>query len=160
MRIAIRHRPESAATSSGHRRGLSPGRPRDPRRPAGGLFPLLRHVDSDAATIAGLWDQLRGGWRGRRWRAGSGAWAWVDPPDPLRRYQREWPDEPSHMDIMKLDRFDHDNFRHDTSSLRIVADPPWHIDAVGGRSHHSMQSDAVDALHESSRRVENTSERS
>jgi hypothetical protein len=29
-----------------------------------------------------------------------------------------------------------DNLRHDRPPLWIVADPPWHIDAVGGRSQH------------------------
>jgi hypothetical protein len=27
---------------------------------------------------------------------------------------------------------DRDNLRHDRSPLWILADPPWHIDAVGG----------------------------
>jgi hypothetical protein len=31
---------------------------------------------------------------------------------------------------------DRDNLRHDRPPLWILADPPWHIDAVGGRSHH------------------------
>jgi hypothetical protein len=31
---------------------------------------------------------------------------------------------------------DRDNLRHDRSPLWIVADPPWHIDAAGGRLHH------------------------
>jgi hypothetical protein len=31
---------------------------------------------------------------------------------------------------------DRDNLRHDRSPLWILADPPWHTDAVGGRSHH------------------------
>ena len=31
---------------------------------------------------------------------------------------------------------DRSNLRHDRSPVWIVADPPWHIDAVGGRSHH------------------------
>jgi len=31
---------------------------------------------------------------------------------------------------------DRDNLRHDRPPLWIIADPPWHIDAVGGRSHH------------------------
>jgi hypothetical protein len=31
---------------------------------------------------------------------------------------------------------DRDSIRHDRSPLWIIADPPWHIDAVGGRLHH------------------------
>lgn len=31
---------------------------------------------------------------------------------------------------------DRSNLRHDRSPLWILTDPPWHIDAVGGRSHH------------------------
>jgi hypothetical protein len=34
---------------------------------------------------------------------------------------------------------DRDNLRHDRSPLWILADPPWHIDAVGGRSHHQSR---------------------
>jgi hypothetical protein len=40
--------------------------------------------------------------------------------------------------------------RHDRSPLWILADPPWHIDAVGGRSHHqshaSIRMDAHSSL--------------
>ncbi len=35
---------------------------------------------------------------------------------------------------------DSGNLRHDRSPLWIVADPPWHRDAVGGRSHHQRRS--------------------
>jgi len=38
--------------------------------------------------------------------------------------------------ILRQIESDCDNLRHDRSPLWIVADPPWHIDAVGGRSHH------------------------
>ena len=31
---------------------------------------------------------------------------------------------------------DSDNLRHDRSPMWILADPPWHTDAVGGRLHH------------------------
>jgi hypothetical protein len=31
---------------------------------------------------------------------------------------------------------DRDDLRHDRPPSGILADPPWHIDAVGGRSHH------------------------
>lgn len=31
---------------------------------------------------------------------------------------------------------DRGNLRHDRPPSWIVADPPWHTDAVGGRSHH------------------------
>jgi hypothetical protein len=35
---------------------------------------------------------------------------------------------------------DHGNLRHDRSPLWIVTNPPWHTDAVGGRSHHQSRS--------------------
>jgi hypothetical protein len=35
---------------------------------------------------------------------------------------------------------DRGNLRHDRSPLWTLADPPWHSDAVGGRSHHQRQS--------------------
>ena len=38
--------------------------------------------------------------------------------------------------ILRQIESDRDNLRHDRSPLWIVADPPWHIDAVGGRLHH------------------------
>ena len=31
---------------------------------------------------------------------------------------------------------DRGNLRHDRPPLWILADPPWHIDAVGGRLQH------------------------
>ncbi|WP_206613042.1 hypothetical protein, partial [Paenirhodobacter populi] len=31
---------------------------------------------------------------------------------------------------------DSGNLRHDRSPMWILAGPPWHTDAVGGRSHH------------------------
>ena len=31
---------------------------------------------------------------------------------------------------------DRNNLRHDRPPLWIIADPPWHTHAVGGRSHH------------------------
>jgi hypothetical protein len=34
---------------------------------------------------------------------------------------------------------DRDNLRHDRPPLWIIADPPWHKDAVGGRSHHQSR---------------------
>lgn len=34
---------------------------------------------------------------------------------------------------------DRGNLQHDRSPLWIVADPPWHSDAVGGRSHHQSR---------------------
>lgn len=34
---------------------------------------------------------------------------------------------------------DRDNLRHYRPPLWIIADPPWHIDAVEGRSHHQRQ---------------------
>lgn len=34
---------------------------------------------------------------------------------------------------------DRDNLQHDRSPPWILADPPWHIDAVGGRSHHQSR---------------------
>ena len=35
-----------------------------------------------------------------------------------------------------------DHLRHDRSPLWILADPPWHSDAVGGRSHHQSRVEA------------------
>jgi len=35
---------------------------------------------------------------------------------------------------------DRDNLRHDRPPLWIIADPPWHTDADGGRSHHQRPS--------------------
>lgn len=32
-----------------------------------------------------------------------------------------------------------DNLRYDRPPLWILADPPWHIDAVEGRSHHQSR---------------------
>ena len=48
-----------------------------------------------------------------RWlrRAGLGRLAQVDPPEPVRRYQRERPGELIHLDIKKLGRFDHPGHR-------------------------------------------------
>lgn len=63
MRIAIRHRPESAATVAGTGAAAPPAARETPGAPPGVFFLLLRHVDSDAATIEGLWDQLRGSQR-------------------------------------------------------------------------------------------------
>lgn len=34
---------------------------------------------------------------------------------------------------------DRDIFRHDRVPLWTIADAPWHIDAVGGRSHRQCQ---------------------
>jgi hypothetical protein len=34
---------------------------------------------------------------------------------------------------------DRDNLRHNRSPLWILADPPWHIDAVGGRALHHQR---------------------
>ena len=38
--------------------------------------------------------------------------------------------------ILRQIESDRDNLRHDRSLLSILADPPWHTVAVGGRSHH------------------------
>jgi len=48
-----------------------------------------------------------------RWlrREGLGRLARVDPPEPVRRYQRERPGELIHLDIKKLGRFDHPGHR-------------------------------------------------
>lgn len=34
---------------------------------------------------------------------------------------------------------DRDNLRHERPPFWISADPPWHIDAVGGWSHHQSR---------------------
>jgi len=48
-----------------------------------------------------------------RWlrREGLGRLARIDPPEPVRRYQRERPGELIHLDIKKLGRFDHPGHR-------------------------------------------------
>lgn len=48
-----------------------------------------------------------------RWlrRAGLGLLARIDPPEPVRRYQRERPGELIHLDIKKLGRFDQPGHR-------------------------------------------------
>lgn len=48
-----------------------------------------------------------------RWlmRAGLGRLAQLDPPEPVRRYQRERPGELIHLDIKKLGRFDRPGHR-------------------------------------------------
>lgn len=48
-----------------------------------------------------------------RWltRAGLGRRAQLDPPEPVRRYQRERPGELLHLDIKKLGRFDRPGHR-------------------------------------------------
>lgn len=48
-----------------------------------------------------------------RWlrRAGLGWLTQIDPPEPVRRYQRERPGELIHLDIKKLGRFDHPGHR-------------------------------------------------
>jgi transposase InsO family protein len=48
-----------------------------------------------------------------RWlrRAGLGRLAQIDPPAPVRRYQRERPGEMIHLDIKKLGRFDQPGHR-------------------------------------------------
>src|SRR5690554_1315789 len=38
--------------------------------------------------------------------------------------------------ILRQIESDRDNLRHDRSPLWIIADPPWHTEAVGGRSQH------------------------
>lgn len=38
---------------------------------------------------------------------------------------------------------DSGNLRHDRLPEWIVAIPPWHIDAVGGRLHHQRPADAL-----------------
>jgi len=38
--------------------------------------------------------------------------------------------------ILRQIESDRDNLRHDRSPLWILADPPWHRDAVCGRLHH------------------------
>ena len=34
---------------------------------------------------------------------------------------------------------DRDNIIHDRPPLWIIADPPWHFDAVGERPHHNTK---------------------
>lgn len=48
-----------------------------------------------------------------RWlrHEGLGRLARIDPPEPVRRYQRERPGELIHLDIKKLGRFDHPGHR-------------------------------------------------
>lgn len=48
-----------------------------------------------------------------RWltRVGLGRLSQLDPPEPVRRYQRERPGELLHLDIKKLGRFDHPGHR-------------------------------------------------
>lgn len=48
-----------------------------------------------------------------RWlrRAGLGRLSRIDPPEPVRRYQRARPGELIHLDIKKLGRFDHPGHR-------------------------------------------------
>lgn len=48
-----------------------------------------------------------------RWlrREGLGRLAQIDPPEPVRRYQRERPGELIHLDIKKLGRFEHPGHR-------------------------------------------------
>lgn len=48
-----------------------------------------------------------------RWlaREGLGRLARIDPPEPVRRYQRDHPGELIHLDIKKLGRFDHPGHR-------------------------------------------------
>lgn len=48
-----------------------------------------------------------------RWlrRAGLGRLAQIDPPEPVRRYQRDRPGELIHLDIKKLGRFDQPGHR-------------------------------------------------
>lgn len=45
--------------------------------------------------------------------------------------------------ILRQIESNRDNLRHDRSPMRIVADPPWQIDAVGGRSHHQCPFKAI-----------------
>ena len=45
--------------------------------------------------------------------------------------------------VLRQIEADRGNPQHDRSPLWIVADPPWHIDAVGGRSHHQRPATAV-----------------
>jgi len=53
-----------------------------------------------------------------------------EPGDFLRQY------------ILRQLEPDPGNLRHDRSPLGILADPPWHIDAVGGRSHQQSRAGA------------------
>lgn len=54
-----------------------------------------------------------------RWlrREGLGRLARIDPPEPVRRYQRARPGELIHLDIKKLGRFDHPG--HRVTSTRV-----------------------------------------
>ena len=72
---------------------------------------MRRHLRLTGAQIAGKLGLPRA--TVARWltRAGLGKLAQLDPPEPVRRYQRERPGELIHMDIKKLGRFDRPGHR-------------------------------------------------
>ena len=63
----------------------------------------LRMTGAAIAAKVGLARSTVARWHGR---AGLGRLARIDPPAPVRRYQRERPGELIHLDIKKLGRFE------------------------------------------------------
>ena len=68
----------------------------------------LRMTGAAIAAKLGLARSTVGRWLRRE---GLGRLAQIDPPDPVRRYQRERPGELIHLDIKKLGRFDQPGHR-------------------------------------------------
>jgi transposase InsO family protein len=68
----------------------------------------LRLTGAEIARKLGLARSTVARWLGR---AGLGRLARLDPPEPVRRYQRERPGELIHLDIKKLGRFDRPGHR-------------------------------------------------
>jgi hypothetical protein len=62
------------------------------------------------------------------------------PPQLLAQHHLTRPVSPVNLKhILRQIEPDRDNLRHDRPPLWILTDPPWHIDAVGGRSHHQSR---------------------
>ncbi|MES2144627.1 MAG: helix-turn-helix domain-containing protein [Pseudomonadota bacterium] len=68
----------------------------------------LRMTGASIAAKLGLARSTVSRWIGR---AGLGRLALINPPEPVRRYQRERPGELIHLDIKKLGRFDQPGHR-------------------------------------------------
>ncbi len=64
------------------------------------------------------------------------------PPQLLTQNRLACAVSSMHLEYI-LRQIESDRLRHDRSPLWIIADPPWHIDAAGGRLHHQSLEELV-----------------